>query len=125
MRRLLPILTVAILSLAGCSSGSHDGDAKADGSDPSSSASTGSDGPRPACGDIWKAGATLPADYDTCYVNGTKAVQDVTECTDDTRLIVYNDEMFARTGGEIVRPKDAPLQDLPVYSKAYAACTGE
>lgn len=125
MRRLLLVLTVAILSLAGCSSGSDDGDKKPDASEPSSSAPADSGGPGPACGDVWKAGATLPDDYETCYVNGTKGVQDVIECDDDSRLIVYNNEMFARTGTEIVRPKEAPLQDLPVYSKAYAACAGE
>ena len=125
MHRLLLVLTVAILSLAGCSSGSDDGDKKPDASDPSSSASADSGGPGPACGDIWKAGATLPDDYDTCYVSGEKGVQDVVECEDDSRLVVYNNEMFARTGSKIVHPKQAPLQDLPVYSKAYTVCTGE
>lgn len=126
MRRLLLVLTVAILGLAGCSSGSDDdAGAKPSDSDTSSSSPSGKAGPGPACADIWKAGATLPADYDTCYVNGTKAVQDVIECDDDTRLVVYDNEMFARTGTEIVRPKEAPLQDLPAYSKAYAACTAD
>jgi hypothetical protein len=125
MHRLLLVLTVAILSLAGCSSSSDDGSSDPDDATTSSSAPTNPGDPGPACADVWKAGATLPADYDTCYVRGAEGVQDVIDCDDDTRLVVYNNEMFARTGSTIARPDAAPLQDLPVYSKAYTACTGE
>ncbi len=125
MRRLLLVLTVVIVSLTGCSSASDDGDKEPSGATASGSSPSDPGGPGPACADIWKPGATLSADYETCYVDGAKAVQDVIECDDGTRLVVYNNEMFARTGTKIVRPDASPLQDLPAYSKVYSACTGE
>lgn len=122
MRRLA-VAALTVFLLAGCNGGSDD--AKDGGKkDGESSSAT----PKPAgsdCADIWKAGETLPDDYTSCILDGAAAVQEVYECTDGTKLVAFNDSMYAITGGKILKPKVQPFQDTEEYGKAYSACTGE
>lgn len=132
MRRLLPVL-VTVLLLAGCSGSSSEGTAGPDGSgsdrgsDGTSSSATGTPAPpsAPACDVIWKAGRTLPADYDGCAEGGAAGSEETVECTDGSRLVAYADTFYARTGGTIRQPELAPMQDTDEFSAAYTDCTGD
>lgn len=121
MRRIA-LVTLTLLLLAGCNGKSDDpkdGDKKTDGT----SAAPVPKGP--PCEDIWKAGETLPEDYDSCVLDGATAVQEVYKCLDGTKLVAFNDAMYAITGGKILQPKIQPFQDTPEYGTVYSDCTGE
>ncbi len=125
MRRLA-LVTLTALLLAGCNGSGSDGDPK-DG-DKGKDKATASSTPAPSgptCADIWKAGATLPEDYATCVDDGAAARQDVDECLDGTKLVVFKDQMYAVTGGKILAPKAQPFQDSEEFGKVYSTCTGE
>jgi hypothetical protein len=123
MRRLT-LIALTVLLLTGCNGGGSD-DKPKDGDKDSPTASSTPVPNGPTCDDIWKAGATLPKDYDSCVLNGAVAPQDVYKCTDGTKLIAFNESMYAVTGGKIQAPKVQPFQDTPDYGKVYTACTGE
>lgn len=120
MRRLVLLALTAVL-LTGCNGGSDDD--KDSGKDATASASPKPTGP--PCEGIWKAGETLPESYEKCVLDGVNPDQEVYKCTDGTKLVAFNDEMYAVTGGEIVKPKIQPFQDTEEYGKVYADCTGE
>ena len=116
---------VVIFALSACT-----GNAKPSGRDsPSASSSMGTgstDGPsEPACMDIWKEGSVLPQGYTGCVSDGKPGAEESVNCRDDTSLIVFEEVLYAVTGGTIMRPADAPLQDTEEYGKAFSACTGE
>jgi hypothetical protein len=133
MRRLLLVTaTATVLLLTGCTGDSDSEPGSPDDSEPATSASptsptsATSDAPAgPDCDAIWQAGSTLPADYTTCVADGEEATQDVVECTDGSKLVVYLDSFYAVTGQEIVEPDVAPLQDTEEFGAVYSACTGE
>ena len=123
MRRIALLILTALL-LTGCSGGSDDAkDGGKKDDEASSSATPTATGP--ACADIWKVGATLPEDYESCVQDGAIAPQEVYECTDDTKLVAFNDSMYAVTGGKILQPKVQPFQDTEEYGTVYSDCTGE
>ena len=126
MPRLALIAVTALVLLAGCNSSDSKG-ASDDHTTPSATpTTTTTEAPSgPACKDIWKAGATLPADYASCVEDGAYGSQDVTKCQDGTKLVVYFDAYYAVTGGTILKPKVAPLQDTEDFGKVYRDCTGE
>lgn len=121
MRRLAILILTALL-LTGCTGGSDakDGDKKDGGTSSATPKPTG-----PACDSIWKAGETLPETYKSCVLDGAIATQEVYECKDDTKLVAFNDSMYAITGGKILQPEIQPFQDTEEYGKVYAECTGE
>lgn len=121
MRRIA-LIALTTLLLTGCTGGSDDSDG-GKGGDATATATPKPTGP--PCADIWKVGAKLPADYKSCVQDGAAAVQDVYECTDGTKLVAFNDAMYAVTGGQIEKPKVAPMQDTEEYGRVYSACTGE
>lgn len=126
MRRLA-LVTLTALLLAGCN-GDGPGDDPKDGDDNGTATATATAKPGvsgPSCADIWKPGATLPADYTSCVQDGVEGRQDVEECLDDTRLVVFMDQMYAVTGGKILAPKAQPFQDSDEFGKVYSDCTGE
>lgn len=132
MRRTAALTLTALLLTAGCSSSGPSGpDAGSPGSlsAPGSSDSGGTDSSSapaaPACDDVWAVGQTLPADYATCATGSAVGPQDVTECLDGSRLIVFDDALWATTGGTIIEPDVSPLQDTEAYGAAYGECTGE
>ncbi len=117
--------TLTVLLLAGCNGTSDDG-SKAGGSDKDGSTASATPTPTgPSCADIWKADETLPDDYTSCVLDGAIARQEVYECLDGTKLVAFNDAMYAVTGGKILAPEVQPMQDTPEYGKVYADCTGE
>lgn len=137
MRRFTLATVTALILLAGCTSGGESdgpsggestgestGSAASD--EPSASAPATTEAPTgPDCDTVWQAGQVLPADYTSCVTDGVPGTQDVTECTDGSSLIVYLDSQYAVTGGEIVEPDVAPLQDTEEFGAVYSACTGE
>lgn len=136
MRRLSFVI-VSVLLLAGCSSGgSSDGPDEAEQS-PGSAVATDTPGASgspaatskvptgPPCSSVWQEGKTLPADYEGCLDGDTPGEADVIDCSDGSQLITYADEFFARSGQEIMKPVDAPIQDTEDYSAAFSDCTGE
>lgn len=133
MSRLVPLLLVALLSLAACSSGdSNDADGP-DAVTPSASSSgsaSASPSPTPvptgpACDTVWSAGDVLPDDYEQCVEQGAVGVQDVVECEDGPPLVVFDDELYGRPGEEIMASKVSPVQDTEAYGEAYSECTGD
>ncbi|MET0931801.1 MAG: hypothetical protein ABWX74_19945 [Aeromicrobium sp.] len=127
MRRITLATVTALLILGGCSSGG-DSDGPATSDDRASTPSASTDvpaPPEPDCDTVWRAGETLPADYSSCVSDGAAGPQDVTECLDGSSLVVYLDSFYAVTGGEIVEPDVAPLQDTDEFGAAYSTCTGE
>lgn len=131
MRRLTLLTATVLLLLAGCTSG--DGPDETDAPSTATSETPGSTSGAPApqataepdCADIWKAGETLPDDYTNCLDGGEPAEPDVVACTDGGSLVVHLDTFYAVTGGTIVEPDVAPLQDTDEFGEAYATCTGE
>lgn len=124
MSRLAILTVTTLLVLAGCTSSDKGGDDGKDSAKPSATKTTAA--PKgPDCASIWKDGATLPEDYTQCVEDGAYGTQDVTECEDGTRLVVYSDTYYAITGGPISKPDVAPMQDTEQFGTAFAACTGE
>ena len=129
MRRL-PLTLAALLLVAGGCTSSGDGDdvprASEDPADVGPSPSpTPADLPDgPDCAEVWRAGSTLPTDYETCVADGRVPSHDVTACDEGPDLIVFDDAAFARPGDEVVRPEAAPMQDGEEFSKAFTACVG-
>lgn len=124
-------LVAAALVLGGCTSSDTDGGLQADDSPSASSSdrspgSSSPDAPKdPACADVWTVGSVLPSSYTGCSDGTAPGTQDVTECLDDTRLVVFEDSLWAVTGDEVVEPEASPLQDTEAYGAAFSACTGE
>ncbi|MEV7396606.1 hypothetical protein [Aeromicrobium sp. NPDC092404] len=125
MPRLAIVTLTALVMLGGCTSSDDKGGGSSDGT-AKPSATTSTPAPTgPDCADIWKAGLTLPKDYTKCVEDGAYGLQDVTECQDGSRLVVFSDTLFAVTGEPISKPDVAPLQDTEAFGLAYTACTGE
>lgn len=121
MKRLL-IAAPLIAALCACSN--QDAAPKADDPEPSVTItvpeSSPPEGPDiPACDDVWKLGATLPADYDGCtWPDGAIESPVVYDCDSGIgKFTGYDDRFFALIGGKI---GDATDQDA--YGKAYAEC---
>lgn len=132
MRRLTLATVTAILLLAGCSSGDGSdgaGDSDSDATAAPQSSGSTSASPQvpsdPECDEVWKAGKTLPEDYTTCVEDGEPVEPDAVACTDGSSLVVHRDSLYAVTGGTIVEPDVAPLQDTEEFGEAYTTCTGE
>lgn len=130
MLRLAALVVVPVTLLAACTSGSDPDqpsadDVEASTSSPATTTTGGAPPAGPPCTDVWVAGGVLPADYTSCVeADGTAGRQDVVECTDGTSLVVHRDAMYAVTGGPVVEPTDAPLQDTDEYGAVYRACAG-
>ncbi len=125
MRRIV-LAALTVLLLAGCNGSSDDKEGKDKAKDGVSASAKATPKPTgPPCGDVWQAGATLPEGYTSCVLDGASAPQEVYECLDGSKLVAFNDAMYAVTGGTILQPKVQPFQDTEDYGKVYAACTGE
>ena len=135
MRRLLALAALSLTLASGCTSSDDGGPL---GPDPSGSASTsapnGDDsssddaapGPTgPACDDVWQVGDDLPSDYSECAAGTEQGSQEVTECQDGSSLVVFDDVLYAVTGGQIKESDVSPLQDTPEFSAVFSDCTGE
>ncbi len=134
MRRIAISTLTTFLLMAGCTS-SSDSEGSTGDDDSESGSESGSSSPSssptsavpsgPDCADIWKAGETLPADYDVCVTDGAAGSQDVVPCDDGTKLVAYLDSFYAVTGGTIVEPDTAPMQDTAEYGAVYSQCTSD
>lgn len=132
MSRIVLLTVTTLLLVGGCTASSDSGsDDNASGSDGSSGSGTpgATKSPEvptgPDCASTWKAGATLPKDYTTCLDDGARGEQETTKCQDGTALVAYSDIYYAVTGGPILKPDVAPMQDTEEYGAAYDACTGQ
>lgn len=127
-RIVIAVLTVLLL-VAGCSSSSDDGKKPGD-TDGSTSGAPSTSGSAPApkgpdCADVWKDGATLPANYVGCVEDGKAGRQETVTCKDGSTFVAFSDIYYAVTGGKIHKPEVAPMQDTKEYGKAYTACAGD
>lgn len=122
------LLTVSLTACGGKGSDDTSSDMRTSGTSGTSESTPGkapTSGPKlPACGDIWQADATLPADYAGCALDGETRLEQSTKCKDDTHLIVHDEQFYAVTGEKVIEPKAAPLEDSPAFGKAFVACTG-
>jgi hypothetical protein len=125
MPRVAIVTLTALLLLTGCTSSDGKSDGDKDSSKPTATKKTTPAPTGPDCADIWKAGLTLPKDYTKCVDDGAYGLQDVAECQDGTKLVVFADTLYAFTGQPISKPDVAPLQDTEEFGRAFTSCTGE
>lgn len=77
-----------------------------------------------ACGDVWKAGKTLPTNYDGCMLGDMAQLGGDWECKNGTKLVTYDPQhMWAVTGQTVHTPAGDSASD-PAYGKAYKTCMG-
>lgn len=89
------------------------------GSAPSSSHSAA--GAMPACGDVWKAGSTIPTRYRGCVDKGTVVKAAKMECASGQVLVTYGDAFYGVLGGP-VNPVPGGLKASAKYRHAKLAC---
>lgn len=78
-------------------------------------------GTMPACSDVWVAGETLPDGYEGCETVDTIEAPAISECADGSRWTSYQDEFYAKYGGEIIAVK-GEMSDDPAYSTFLDEC---
>jgi hypothetical protein len=132
----LVVALVAGLSLAACGEDGPDSAADPSGESTSTPSETPTEEPsetpteepseepmRPACADVWVAGATLPAKYDGCQdAEKGKWVQAmVYHCSSGQRLVTYRTTFYAAKG-EVVNESKVPLRNNREFQKVLASC---
>lgn len=55
----------------------------------------------PACADVWRDGNQLPTEYDGCTTDDTTVPAVWVDCAAGGRYTSYDDEFYAREGGEV------------------------
>ena len=125
-----PVLSVVLL--AGCGSDDSGNAAEDPGSDsstpatpstPISSDTAPAGPPLPACGDIWKVGATLPESYIGCDQGGTQMPAETFECSSGQILVTYGDTYWAVLEGKVQQAKGPLLRD-PAFVEDQTVCRG-
>jgi hypothetical protein len=116
---------------ASSASTNESGNATPDTGSPSSSSSPSSTSPSapepsssaaalPTCGEVWRAGKTLPARYRGCDDAGS-VVRERTMCSFGRDLFTYADRFYA-LAGKPVNQTMGPVADDPDYQAAKSAC---
>lgn len=114
MRTRIAALAIAPLFLAGCGGGDSEGD--------KDSAAPAANGGMPACSEVWVEGETLPENYEGCDEGDAVSAPAISECG-DAEWTSYNDEFYAKLGGEIFAV-EGEMSDDPAYGKFYNECAG-
>lgn len=112
-------IPLGIASVAGCGDGS-DGVAKdpaSTGSAPTTSAAAA----MPDCGDVWKAGGTIPGGYRGCVDGGKVVAAKRKPCASGQVLVTYADTFYGALGGP-VNAVPAGLSTSSKYRSAVRAC---
>lgn len=115
-RTVAPALAL-ILTAALSACGSSSNDAANDTSGPTSSGASSV----PSCGDVWKAGATLPADYDGCMNGDMLEAAAFFTCGDGSKLYQYASDFWA-FGGKTIHEEPGGAAGAKAYKAAYGAC---
>lgn len=130
MRALLSLASIAAAAtlLAGCGSGDDTAtDPASVGTTPTSSSPTATKPPAPAlnlpeCASIWKVGATLPARYKGCQVDGKKGSY-IYHCEIGSRIASYGTDLYAILGRKIVQASPSLKTDAD-WKYLYDHCVG-
>lgn len=118
MRTLLPLLLL-IFGLTACGETASDDSA---GSSPSEEETTSQTGE--SCEEIWKAGETLPEDYDGCTdTAGTRQEPEKRRCSSEQFVYTYDDRFYAVPGAVINQTKGSLTQDK-AFRAAMRRCLG-
>ncbi|HWU20133.1 MAG TPA: hypothetical protein VN088_01310 [Nocardioides sp.] len=131
MRALLSLASTAAAAilLAGCGSG---GDTATDpasvgttaaSSSPTAARTTPAALNLPACASVWKVGATLPARYKGCQVNGVKGRSIVYQCEIGSRVASYGTDLYAILGRKVTKASPS-LQGDADWKYLYNHCVG-
>ncbi|HJQ06859.1 MAG TPA: hypothetical protein VJ872_15525 [Nocardioides sp.] len=129
MRALLSLASVAAAAtlLAGCGSGGATAtDPASIGTTAASSTPTKPAAPAmklPACASIWKVGATLPAHYKGCQVNGAKGKSLVYHCEIGSQIASYGTDLYAIVGRKVTQASPS-LQADSDWQYLYSHCVG-
>lgn len=79
--------------------------------------------PMPACSQVWRDGARLPADYRGCTdAAGQEVRAEKTLCSFGKPLVTYDDRFYALPGRRINATQGSLASD-PDYRSAKSACT--
>lgn len=110
---------------AGSSASASDqpSDEPSDSSPPPSSTSSSPPPDGPACGTVWKAGATLARGYQGCVDQGAFVKRDLIGCSSGQRLARYADHFYAAMGGRVYETESVLDKDRG-YRDAVAVCRG-
>lgn len=77
----------------------------------------------PACGKVWRGGATLPGSYRGCVEGEQYVERDALGCSSGQRIIRYDEHFYAVPGGRI-HETESVLDKDPGYRDAVASCRG-
>lgn len=115
----LAALPLGAVLLAGCGGGGS-GDTAKDPAPPATG-TTGTAAAFPACHDVWKAGATIPAGYKGC-ADGSEVVKaHARQCESGQQLVTYGGTYYGAIGGP-VNVVPSGLQSSSNYRSAVKAC---
>ncbi|GAB3865741.1 hypothetical protein GCM10028801_36690 [Nocardioides maradonensis] len=129
MRALVSLASIAAAAtlLAGCGSG---GDTATDpasvGTTAASPATTKPSAPAPKlpeCASIWKVGATLPARYKGCQVNGAKGPSYIYHCEIGSRIASYGTDLYAILGRKVTQASPSLKADAD-WKYLFNHCVG-
>jgi len=128
--RLIPVLLVSALALAGC--GSESGDSASAPTVATQSAESPTDQPTsaptkatpdwPSCGSVWKGGATLKRSYKGCLDDGEPVKADRILCSFGTPIITYAHRYYAQPGHQI--HDEGSLKKSAEFQHDLDICTG-
>lgn len=90
---------------------------------PSSSAARPAPAGWPACGQVWKDGAKLPAHYKGCADNGAAVDAHELACESGQAFVLYAEHFWAVRGG-VIHHASRKLANSPAYTADVATCRG-
>ncbi|WP_344008264.1 hypothetical protein [Nocardioides lentus] len=76
----------------------------------------------PACDDVWRAGGTIPEDYEGCVDGDDAVVADLIRCSFGGTMTTFDDR-FHGVVGNVVNDAGQSLADDQAYAKAYRLCS--
>jgi hypothetical protein len=112
-------IPLGLASVAGCGDGS--GGVAKDPASTGSAPTTSAAAAMPACGDVWKAGGTIPGGYRGCTEGGKVVAAKRTPCASGQVLVTFADKFYGAIGGP-VNAVPAGLSSSSKYHSAVRAC---
>lgn len=127
MRALVSLASIAAAAtlLAGCGAGDDTAsDPASVGTTASSQTPTKPAAPKlPECASIWKVGATFPAHYKGCLVNGAKGPSYIYHCEIGSQIASYGNDLYAIPGRKVIQASPSLKAD-PDWKYLYNHCVG-
>jgi hypothetical protein len=121
---ILGVVSVALIGFAGC--GADDGGSVAKDtpeSEPTSEESSAPASSLPACDEIWRKGADLPAGYAGCADGTTEIPAEFVTCSSGQTVVTHDNQYWAVAGNIISQAKEG-LDESPRYRQILISCTG-